>query len=1016
MNSKNKEFLKIDDIIKKAKDRGVDFGNAKPRSRLRYYAKLGLIPPAERKVFDDGNQPTGAYPKYVLEILEKIDEKIKNGKSIREIAEEKKEKEKKELEKDIKKKKSGKEKSEIPSPSSIIPKHIADLLEKIDEKLGKGKDVNLTEEDKKEFQKTEVAYDSPAITLIPTYRKKNTQGQNDQAEEAAVQKAHFKKEEKSHSFLFSLVRFVTPILLIGVFGFIIGMGFFGENIFGFGFFDQDLSANLLSSLSTSTRLKSNQAPRSSLTTDLLAQAGGEEALTTQGVSDSLKTEPYFNINVETDINAPLNLRGDGTTSPALSFFQNGFEGTLTTSGLTDDQSYSLPNQSGTICLSSGNCESMQGQITTTGGIDGKLAKFTDPNNITSASISDLYEGEPILNITEEGSVFLSPPEGEDSAVLEFDDSLRFETNDNLSFYINSEGNVGLGKENPETQFDVDGRIQASGDICTDAGGGQCLSEVSSGFSFIPSGGGGIDGSGSSGYLARWTGAEEVGDSILYQTSNRIGIGNTSPTSTLHITGTTTMDGFQMPTNATSGYILTADSSGVGTWQPANTSASLPSASTSQTLYYDGLNWISNSLLTNTGSRIGIGTSSPESKLTIAGTTTSAGNFFLNFNESSLSANSFLNSPEFVFRGYYDATSSTSTIESTSTKIILKNITHADGDYRLGIFDSSNSEFISIDGTNRRMGIGNLNPGTALDVSGTVKMSGFEMPSNATSGYVLTTDSSGVGTWKPSATGTLPSGSNGETLRYDGSNWLTNSLLTNTGSRIGIGTDSPTEKLSIAGNTLIGGKLTISTTTVSQLALENGSNLLNFLISTSSSEIQATNDLTINSLNGEIKVGDGNVVLASATGSPTVRASGEYVLRGSIPIFKYSWAGGAQTNSTSYKKVSKTFSVADSLSSSTPEALDGATRYYSFLINYADQINSGSNSEWRVYRPSANATTSSFNLSGQGMGGLDEGNPIMSDYLSSSEIPDNDWQLEVRAPTSDDIRIFNVFLLIYDKIN
>jgi len=904
MNSKNQDFLKIDDIIKKAKERGVDFGSAKPRSRLRYYAKLGLIPPAERKVFGNDNQPTGAYPKYVLEILEEIDKKIKDGKSIREIAEEKKKEEEKELDEEMKKGKSEEEKSKIPSPSSIIPKHIADLLEKIDEKLGKNEHISLVEENKKESQRAEVSYEGPAITLTPTYRKKDTQEQQTQAEEAAVQKAHFKKEEKSDSFLFSLVRFVTPILLMGVFGFIFGLGFFGE----------DISASLLSSLSTSTRLKSDQAPRSSLTADLLAQSGGNESLTTQEISDTLKPEPYFNINVETDVNAPLNLRGGATTSPTLSFFQNGFSGTLTTSNLTEDQTYNLPNQSGTICLNSGNCQAMQGQISATGGTNGRLARFTGPNSITSASISDLYEGDPILNITEDGSVYLSSAEGDEAVTFGTEDSpLRIESNGNLSLYSDDEGNVGVGKEDPEQQLDVEGRIHATGDICTDANGGQCLSQVSSGFSFIPSGGGGgIDGSGSSGYLTRWTGSEEVGNSILYQTSNSVGIGNTNPTSTLHISGTTTMNGFQMPTNATSGYVLTAiNDSGVGKWMPAQ---SLPSGTTSQTLYYDGAQWTSNSLLSNTGSAIGIGTTSPSSLLTVEG---------------------------------------------------------------------------------------------GLDITGTTTLNGVSYiwpSSDGSTNQVLATDGGGSLSWRD-VEGT------GDSDWYVSSSTM---YSTPAVDYIGIGTDSPTEQLSIVGDTSITGALSIATSTLPQLVLSNGGNNLQFSIGTSTSEIQADNDLIINSLSGEVRAGDNGVVLASATGSPTVRASGEYVLRGSVPIYRYSMP--AQTNSSSFRKISKTFDLNSSLSSSTPEKIDGANRNYAFLINFADTIPTGSNSNWRMYRPSTGTVPLSFDIQGQDMSNLDEGNPIMSDYFSESEIPDNDWQLEVRVPTEDDIRIFNIFLLVYDKIN
>jgi hypothetical protein len=51
-------------------------------------------------------------------------------------------------------------------------------------------------------------------------------------------------------------------------------------------------------------------------------------------------------------------------------------------------------------------------------------------------------------------------------------------------------------------------------------------------------------------------------------------------------------------------------------------------------------------------------------------------------------------------------------------------------------------------TNWSVAIGKTTADTKLDVKGTVKMEGFQMPTGASEGYVLTSDADGKGTWKP----------------------------------------------------------------------------------------------------------------------------------------------------------------------------------------------------------------------------------------------------------------------------
>lgn len=88
-----------------------------------------------------------------------------------------------------------------------------------------------------------------------------------------------------------------------------------------------------------------------------------------------------------------------------------------------------------------------------------------------------------------------------------------------------------------------------------------------------------------------------------------------------------------------------------------------------------------------------------------------------------------------------------------------------------------------------VGVGTNNPQATLHVSGTLRItgaSGFQLATTTNvSGYVLTADTSGNGTWQPA--GGISGGVSGDTARYNGTSWVASSLLYNDGTFIGVGT-------------------------------------------------------------------------------------------------------------------------------------------------------------------------------------------------------------------------------------
>jgi hypothetical protein len=194
-----------------------------------------------------------------------------------------------------------------------------------------------------------------------------------------------------------------------------------------------------------------------------------------------------------------------------------------------------------------------------------------------------------------------------------------------------------------------------------------------------------------------------------------------------------------------------------------------------------------------------------------------------------------------------------------------------------------------------------------------------------------------------------------------------------------------------------------------LILQLGTDQFILEIDQNFAKISSPKDLIIDSLTGRI-LATTSIISASSFEAfdATVRSSGEYVFREAVPIFKFPLP--AETASTSFVSVSRVISPSEIISPISQ--LSNTQRKYAFLINLADDIPQTSSSTWQIVDLSTGATTT-FQIQGHQMTSLDEGKPVLTNFMS---LPENNWKLEVSVPSSSyKIRIFNILLLVFDQL-
>ncbi len=194
------------------------------------------------------------------------------------------------------------------------------------------------------------------------------------------------------------------------------------------------------------------------------------------------------------------------TSPLLYLTNSGFTTVLQTTTLTADQTITLPDDTGEVCISTGNCAGLGGTIAGA-GTPNRVAKFNTSSTISDSSINDLYSAvamtidasgnvgigntapsyqlevgsgafgagrlnlngsQPFLRIQDTDAGFAT-----NWLFQAFNNRLRLLNNDGATepLSILTNGNVGIGTTAPLSNFHVSSATGTTGNILLDTYGG-----------------------------------------------------------------------------------------------------------------------------------------------------------------------------------------------------------------------------------------------------------------------------------------------------------------------------------------------------------------------------------------------------------------------------------------------------------------------------------------------------------------------------------------------------------------
>src|SRR3989344_2182976 len=471
----------------------------------------------------------------------------------------------------------------------------------------------------------------------------------------------------------------------------------------------------------------------------------------------------------------------------------------------------------------------------------------------------------------------------------FPSNLNVTTNFSIGsfFVINpSLSRVGIGTLVPRQALTVAGNISASDTINATK---LCIgTDCKSAWSAV--GTGNVSGDGTASYIPQWRTGAVLNNSLIFQKGSNIGIGTTSPNNALTVAGDVNVSAASIATL----YINKGLSGTIDIGSGTSGSSLISGSASNGHLTINATNTAggdiilaesSSELIRLTGGKVGIGTASPAHTLTVAGTFNTTNNAFLASNLTVDATDFFVNAN--TGRVGIGTATPTHTLNVIGNSNFTGNITIDSTDF----FVNANTG---------RVGVGTADPRQALTVAGNISASDTINATKLCIGTDCKSAWSAVGTGNVSGDGTasyIPQWRTGAVLN--------NSLIFQKGSNIGIGTTSPNNALTVAGD------VNVSAASIATLYINKGlSGTIDIGSGTSGSSLisgSASNGhLTINATN----TAGGDIILAESS-SELIRLTGGKVGIGTAsPAHTLTVAGTFNTTNNAFLASNLTVDATD----------------------------------------------------------------------------------------------------------